>query len=118
MSNYLPSLVLNPGDPIFIGAVFGFLLSVPVALFLAYWISDVKKKIAVVSGAFVGSFVGLVAVLSWVDTLVFSTPLPKADGVSTFFSTILLCSVLGLVGGMLTDLVVARRMAHDYRREV
>ena len=118
MSNYLPSLIINPGDPIFVGAIFGFLLSVPVALFLAYWISNVKKKTAVVLGAFVGSFFGLVVVLGWVDTLIFSTPLPKADGVSTFFSTILLCSVLGLVSAMLTDLFMARRTSYDYRREV
>ncbi len=118
MSNFLPALIINPGDPLFIGAVFGFILAVPIALFLAYWISDVKKKMAVVIGAFIGSFVGLIGVLSWVDTLVFSTPLPRADGVSTFFSTIFLCSVLGLVGAMLTDLFVARRTAHDYRREI
>lgn len=118
MSNYLPSLIINPGDPIFIGAIFGFLLSIPVALFLAYWISNVKNKMAVVLGAFIGSFVGLVGVLGWVDTLIFSTPLPNADGVSTFFSTILLCSVLGLVGAMLTDLVMMRRTIPDYRREV
>ncbi len=118
MSNYLPSLIINPGDPIFIGAIFGFLLAVPVALFLAYWISDVKNKVAVILGAFVGSFLGLLGVLGWVDTLIFSTPLPKADGVSTFFSTILLCSVLGLVGAMLTDLFIERRTTHDYRREV
>jgi hypothetical protein len=118
MSNYLPSLIINPSDPIFIGAVFGFLLSIPVALFLAYWISDVKNKLAVVLGAFVGSFVGLLGVLGWVDTLIFSTPLPRADGVSTFFSTILLCSVLGLVGAMLTDLFLGRRTAHAYQREV
>lgn len=118
MSNFLPSLIINPGDPIFIGAIFGFILSVPVALFLAYWMSSVKNKMAVVIGAFIGTFVGLVGVLSWVDTLFFSTPLPKADGVSTFFSTILLCSVVGLIGAMLTDLLVVRRTAHDYRREV
>lgn len=97
MSNYLPLLIINLSDPIFIGAIFGFLLSAPVALFLAYWISDVKKKMAAILEAFVGSFIGLVGVLSWVDTLVFPTPLPKADGVSTFFSTILLCSIQGII---------------------
>ena len=118
MSNFLPSLIINPGDPIFIGAIFGFILSVPVALFLAYWMSSVKNKMAVVIGAFIGTFAGLISILSWVDTLVFSTPLPKADGVSIFFSTIFFCSIVGLIGAMLTDLLVARWTVHDYRREV
>ena len=101
-----------------IGAFFGFLLSLPVALFLAFWISAVKKRSAVVIGAFIGALIGLLIILIWAGTLIFDTPLPGANGGSAFFGGLLLCSALGLIGGILTDLVMAAKHNRDYRRSI
>ena len=111
MSTLLPSLIINPGDPLFIGATAGFLLAMPVALLLAYWICDVKNKIAVLVGAFMGSLLGFIGVLGLVNTLIFSTSLPDTNGAATFFGTLFLCSILGLIGAILTDLAVAHSTA-------
>lgn len=107
----------NLGDPIVIGDIFGFLLALPVALFLAFWISAVKNRFAVVAGAFVGALLGFLGILVWVDTLISSTPLPGANGGATFFGSVLICAILGLVGAIATDLLVARRRSRDYRRQ-
>lgn len=114
----MPALILNPGNPIFIGDIFGFILALPIALFLAYWLSSVKNWLAVVIGAFVGAFLGFLGILCWVGTLIFSTPLPGANGGSVFFGSVLLCSILGLVSAILVDLFVARANARDYRRQL
>ena len=116
MSSLLPSLIINPGDPLFIGAIVGFLLAVPIALFLAYWIGNVRYKIAVLVSACMGSLLGFVGVLGWVNTLIFSTSLPDANGVSTFFGTHFICSLLGLMGAILTDLSVAQHIAKDRQK--
>src|SRR5947207_6965910 len=100
---------LNTVDPIFIGSFFGFLISIALSLFLAYWISDVKNKVAVVVGAFIGCLLGLLIMLGWAGTLIFDTPLTGANGASCFFGSLLFDSVLGLFGGILVDLLVARR---------
>jgi hypothetical protein len=105
-------------DDVTIGAFFGFLLSLPIALFLAYWMSAVKNRNAVIAGAFVGAFIGFIAILAWAGTLIRSTPLTGANGASAFFGGILLCSALGLTGGILTDLLVARKNFRDYRRQI
>lgn len=112
----LPTLNLDPGSGITIGAFFGFLLALPVSLFLAYWLTSVKNRFAVVTGAFAGSLLGFIVILCFVGTLLFNTPLPGANGISTFFSAILLCSILGLSAAILTDLIIARRNSRDYRR--
>ncbi len=116
ISQYLPAMQITLND-IFIGGFCGFLLSLPVALFLAFWMSAVKNRLIVVLGAFIGALLGFIIILGWVGTLVFSTPLPGANGGSTFFGSVLLCSVLGLAGGIIFDLIVARRNARDYRRQ-
>ncbi|GAC1393604.1 MAG: hypothetical protein NVS4B11_22610 [Ktedonobacteraceae bacterium] len=114
----LPALKFSLGDPIFIGDFWGTIIALPIALFLAFWLSNVKNKAAVVGGAFVGILIGFIGVLCWVDTLIHPNPLPNVDGVATFFSTLLLNAALGLVGGIITDLIVARRSERDYRRQV
>ncbi len=111
-----PALIINPSSGIFIGDFFGFLLALPVTLFLAYWMSEVKNHAAVVIGAFVGAFIGFVAIYAWVGTLIYDTELPGANGAATFFGSLLLCSALGLSVAIISDLVVARRSRRDYRR--
>ena len=69
-----------------------------------------------VFGAFVGSFIGFLVILGWVGTLIYDTVLPGANPGSTFFGSLLINSALGLVFGILSDLVVARLTAPDYRR--
>ena len=69
-----------------------------------------------VFGAFVGSFIGFLVILGWVGTLIYDTVLPGANPGSTFFGSLLINSALGLVFGILFDLVVARLTAPDYRR--
>lgn len=113
----MPALIINPGDPIFIGAICGFVLSLPISLFLAFWLSSVRNRVGVVIGAFVGALLGLLIILSWAGTLIFKTPLPGSNGGSAFFGSVFICTILGLVGGILTDLLVARRASRDYRRQ-
>jgi hypothetical protein len=105
-------------DDVTIGAFFGLLLSLPIALFLAFWISAVKKRSAVIGGAFFGAIIGFLAIISWAGTLIYKTKLPGANGASAFFGGILLCAALGLTGGILTDLVVATKNNRDYRRQI
>ncbi|MFL5626066.1 MAG: PTS sucrose transporter subunit IIBC [Ktedonobacteraceae bacterium] len=112
----MPALQITLND-IFIGGFCGFLLSLPIALFLAFWMSAVKNRGIVVLGGFIGALLGFIIILGWVGTLIFSTPLPNANGASTFFGSVLLCSVLGLAGAIILDLIVARRNARDYRRQ-
>ena len=116
LSAYLPALKV-PIDGIFLGDFFGFLFALPVSLFLAYWISDVKNRMVVVLGAFVGALLGFIAILGIVGTLIFDQPLPNASPVATFFSSLLMCSTLGLAGGIILDLIVAARTSRDYRRQ-
>jgi len=115
-SAYMPALIINPSSGIFIGDLFGFILSLPMGLFLAFWISAVRNRIAVVVGAFIGCLIGFLAILAWVGTLIFDTELPGASGGATFFGSVLLCSACGLVAAIILDLIVARRTSRDYRR--
>jgi len=109
---------LSLGDPVFIGDIFGLLLSLPVALFLAFWVSAVKNRTVVIIGAFISALLGFFIILGWAGTLIFDTPLSGANGGSAFFGSVLFCSIMGLAGGMIADLLVARRSARDYRRQV
>lgn len=117
MSNLLPSLMINPGSGIFIGDIFGFILALPISLFLAFWMCSVKNKVAVVVGSFVGTLLGFLIILGWVGTLIFSTPLPGANGAAVFFGSLLFCSICGLAAAILIDLIVARMSSRDYRRQ-
>src|SRR5258708_11679729 len=114
MNAYLPALNFDPGSPIFIGDIFGFILALPISLFLAYWISNVKNNIAVVVGAFAGALIGFLVILCWVGTLIYSTPLPGANGPATFFGSIFICSAAGLTLAIIVDLLVARANNKDY----
>ena len=114
----MPALQV-PIDGIFIGDFFGFLLSLPVALLIAIWISEVvvKSRMVVALGVFVGALLGFIIILGLVGTLIFDQPLPNVSGTATFFSSLLLCSALGLVSGILLDLIVASRTRRDHRRQ-
>jgi biotin transporter BioY len=109
---------LNIGDPVFIGGFFGFLISLPIALFLTFWLSNVKNRIAVVAGAFVGALLGFLIIQAWAGTLIFNSSLAGANGGSAFFGCTLFCSAMGLIAGILADLLVARRNTRDYRRRI
>lgn len=105
-----------PIDGIFIGDFFGFILALPIALFLAFWMSAVKSRRVVVVGAFVGALLGFIGILGWAGTLIYSTPLPGASGASVFFGSLLFCSALALSVAIILDVIVARLNARDYRR--
>jgi hypothetical protein len=113
-----PALQIIDSQGIFQADLFGFILSLPVALLLAYWMSNVKRPMVVVIGAFIGSFLGFLIILGWVGTLIYDTVLPGASPGSTFFGSLLFCSALGLSIAIISDLIVARLTAKDYRRQV
>ncbi len=114
----LPALKFSLGDPIFIVDFWGTVIALPIALFLVFWLSNVKNKVGVIGGALVGILIGFLGVLCIVGTLIHPQPLPNVDGVATFFSTVLLNSALGLAAGILADLIISRRNENDYRRNV
>ena len=111
-----PALIINPSDGFFIADIFGFIIALPMALFLAFWMSAVKRPMVVVIGAFAGCFLGFLIILGWVGTLIFDTTLPGASTGATFFGSVLFNSALGLVFAIFADLIVARLTARDYRR--
>ncbi len=112
-----PALQIIDGQGIFVADLFGLILALPVALFLAYWMSAVKRHMAVVTGAFIGSFLGFLIILGWVGTLIYDTVLPNATAGAAFFGSLLFCSALGLSFGVISDLVIARLTPSDYRRQ-
>jgi hypothetical protein len=112
-----PALQIIDNQGIFLADLIGFILSLPVSLFLAYWMSAVKRPMVVVIGAFIGSFLGFLIILGWVGTLIYDTVLPGASAGSTFFGSLLFCSALGLSFATISDLIVARLTAKDYRRQ-
>lgn len=107
----MPGFPLSLND-IFIGDIFGFVLALPISLFMAFWLSAVKKRAAVVVGAFLGALIAFVGILVWADTL------PGANGGATFFGSLFFCWAAALIGGIITDLLVARITSRDYRRSI
>ncbi|HEX7736412.1 MAG TPA: PTS sucrose transporter subunit IIBC [Ktedonobacteraceae bacterium] len=105
-------------DPagVFWGALFGLLLSLPVSLFLAFWMSAVRKRAAVVFGAFVGGVIAFLIILAWAGTLVYDKALPGASAGSVFFGSVLFCAALELAFGIGFDVLIARANRADYRR--
>jgi len=101
-------------NDIFIGDIFGFVLALPISLFMAFWLSAVKKRAAVVVGAFLGALIAFVSILVWADSL----PSANGNGGATFFGSLFFCSAAALVGGIITDLLVARITSRDYRRSI
>ena len=112
-----PALQIIDSQGIFVADLFGLILALPVALFLAYWMSAVKRHMAVVTGAFIGGFLGFLIILGWVGTLIYDTVLPNASAGATFFGSLLFCSTLALSFGIISDLIIARLSASDYRRQ-
>ena len=104
-------------DQAVIGAFFGMLLSLPVAPFLAFWMSAVKKRAAVVIGAIIGCVLGFLILDGWAGPLFFGKSMEGANGASMFFGGLLFCTTLGVVAGMVTDLLVARYSRRDYQRQ-
>ena len=111
-----PALQIIDNQGIFLADLIGFILSLPTVLLLAYWMSEVKRPMVVVTGAFIGCFLGFLIILAWVGTLIFDTVLPGASPGATFFGSLLFCSALGLSFAIIADLVVARLTVRDYRR--
>ena len=111
-----PTLIIMDNQGIFLADLFGLILSLPIALFLAFWMSAVKRKAAVVAGAFIGAFLAFLVILGWVGELIYNTVLPGATSGSTFFGSVLFCSAAGLGSAILADLIVARLTRSDYRR--
>jgi predicted tellurium resistance membrane protein TerC len=102
----------------FIADFWGALLSLPLALFIAFWISNVKNKFAVVGGAFLGVLLGFIGLLLWLGPVFHKEPLPNTDPVAAFFGSLFLCAILGLVFGIVIDLVIAQQSERDYRRQL
>ena len=121
ISTIAAAAFLNMSDPqaapILIGDIFGLVLALPIAPFLAFWMSAVKSKWAVVLGAILGTIIGFLAILAWVGTLINDTPLPGVSGAPVFFGSVLFCSIMGVIGGILTDLLVGTRSKRDYSRQ-
>jgi hypothetical protein len=116
LSQFMPALRV-PIDGIFIADFFGFLLALPVSLFLAFWMSAVRNRMVVVIGALAGALLGFIGILGWVGTLIYDTPLPGANPAATFFGSLLFCSALGISAGIIFDLIVARLRRRDYLRQ-
>ena len=113
-----PTLQIIDPAGIWLAGLFGLLLSLPLTLFAAFWMSAVKRPMVVVIGAFVGCFLGYLIILGWVGTLIYNTVLPGASPGAVFFGSVLFDSALGLLFAIFADLIVARLTARDYRRPV
>ncbi len=113
----MPAFQVNITDHIVIGDLCGFVLALPTALFLAFWISSgsISRPVIGVLGAFAGALFGFLVILGWVGTLIFAKPPLGTTGTATFFGSLLLCSILGVVGCILTDEVILRRRSRDSR---
>ena len=111
-----PELIIVDNQGVFWADLFGLILALPLAMFLAFWMSAVRRRAVVVLGAFIGGIIGFLVILGWVGELIFDTVLPGANPGSVFFGSLFVCSITGLVGGILADLIVARLTRRDYRR--
>lgn len=100
-------------DGILIGDIFGLIIALPVALFLAYWLSAVKSHWAVVIGALVFAVIGGLILYG----IAISLPGSVVNGGEVFFGALLFCSIMGLIGAMISDLLIARATSRDYRRQ-
>jgi hypothetical protein len=105
-------------NDIFIGDICGLILALPIGLFLAFWLSAVKNRAAVVFGALLSALIPFFFILFWVGGLFVPQQLAHANGGAVFFGSLLISAIAALIGGMLTDLIVARLSSRDYRRQV
>lgn len=111
-----PELQWIDPNGVFWGALFGLIVSLPLSLFMAFWMSAVRRRSVVVIGALVGGILGFLIILGWAGTLIYDTDLPGAGGGPAFFGGLLFCAALGLAFGVGADLLVARVTRRDYRR--
>lgn len=111
-----PELIIVDNQGVFWADLFGLILALPLAMFLAFWMSAVRRRAVVVLGAFIGGIIGFLVILGWVGELIFDTVLPGANPGAVFFGSLFVNSATALVGGILADLVVARLTRRDYRR--
>ncbi|HTK07769.1 MAG TPA: PTS sucrose transporter subunit IIBC [Ktedonobacteraceae bacterium] len=122
ISTIASAAFLNMSDPqaagILIGDIFGLVLALPVSLFLAFWMSAVKSKWAVILGALLGAIIGFLIILGWIGTLINDKPMSGASGAPVFFGSVLFCAAMGLIGGILMDLLVGATNKKDYGRQV
>ena len=109
-------MTINPGDGVFIADLFGFILSFLFAPFLTFWLSAVKNRAAVVTGSIIGQVLGFFIIYAWAGPLFTGKDLVNVQPAAVFFGSLLFCTMMGIVGGMLVDLLVARASSHDYRR--
>jgi hypothetical protein len=95
---------------IFLADLFGCILALPIALFLAFWMSAIKKRAVVVAGALIGALIGFFIIFFWAPQLT------NVNIVGVFFGSLVFCAALALALGMITDLLVGRLNQRDYRR--
>jgi hypothetical protein len=109
-------MTINPGDGVFIADIFGFILSLLFAPFLTFWLSAVKNRAAVVIGSIVGGVLGFFIIYAWAGPLFTGKDLTNVQPAAVFFGSLLFCTIMGVIGGMIVDLLVARASSRDYRR--
>ncbi len=95
---------------VFIADLFGCILALPVGLFLAFWMSAVRRRAVVVGGAFIGALIGFFIILFW------ASQLQNLIMVGVFFGALIFCGALALATGIIADLLVGRISERDYRR--
>ena len=71
----------------------------------------------VMGAVLIGALIAWFIILCWAGTVIYDTPLPGADGASTFFGSVLFCSAAGLSLAILTDLWIARRASRIYTQQ-
>jgi len=101
----MPSFDFSSG--LFIADIFGLILALPISLFLAFWMSAVRSKAAVVFGALVGAIIGFFVIDGVATSLAVSNP-ALFSGAATFFGSLIFCTAMAIAGGMITDLLLGR----------
>lgn len=109
-------MTINPSDGVFIADIFGFILSLLFAPFLVFWLSAVKNRAAVIIGSIIGEILGFIIIYAWAGPLLRGKDLINVQPAAVFFGSLLFCTIMGIIGGMIVDLLVARASSHDYRR--
>jgi hypothetical protein len=105
--------VINIFEGAFIADFWGLLLSLPIALFLAFWLSSVKSRWAVVVGALVFAIIGFIIIYLWTG---YPQDMPNLNPAAEFFGALFFNTIIGLIGGLVVDLLVARVNSRMYRR--
>jgi hypothetical protein len=109
----MPSFVFNPGDGIFIADIFGFILALPIALFLSFWMSAARNKMAVILGSLVGAVIGFLVINGVAATIAKTAP-SLVQPAAVFFGSLIFCATMAISAGAITDLLVGRTRSRDY----